>query len=504
MQTLIAVDVGTTGAKVALVNQDGAVLATAYRDYPTLSRPGNGVEQDPEAWWRAVCHALQEVVQGGLHQEVAGIMLSGQMQDLILLGPEGALGHAILYSDQRAQVEADELEAQVGAETLIQVTGNAQGAASLLAKWRWLCRHEPDRVRACRYLLPGAHDYIAWRLCGVAATDYTTAATTGLLALAANQWATPLLEAVQLPAALLPPLRPAGSRLGLLHQAASQATGLPEGIPVLQGVGDLGAATVGAGAGRPGRAYAYLGTSGWVACSATQAQPDPGRGLFLLRHADPRGFIQVAPMLTAGGNLAWLRGVLSSEALLDYDQVVRLAEAAPPGCRGLLYLPYLAGERSPFQDPNARACFLGISQGTGRPELARAVLEGTALAYRALCDVLALPAGAPLSLVGGGAQSPLWCQILADVLDRPVHVLADAASVPARGAALIAGRSLGWYADLFPGEAFFPTVRTHRPEAAHRSLYDHLYGLFQRLYPNLAETFAGLARLPQVAPSGPA
>ncbi len=490
MQTLIAVDVGTTGAKVALVNQDGAVLATAYRDYPTISLPGNGVEQDPEAWWQAVCTALQELVRDGLHQGVAGIMLSGQMQDLILLGPEGVLGRAILYSDQRAQAEATELE--------------AQGAASLLAKWRWLCHHEPERVRACRRLLPGAHDYIAWRLCGVAATDYTTAATTGLLALATNRWATNLLEAVQLPAALLPPLRPAGSRLGILHQAASQATGLPPGLPVLQGVGDLGAATVGAGAGRPGRAYAYLGTSGWVACSATQAQPDPGRGLFLLRHADPQGFIQVAPMLTAGGNLAWLRGVLSGAGPLDYDQVGRLAEAAPPGCRGLLYLPYLAGERSPFQDPNARACFLGISQGTGQPELARAVLEGTALAYRALCDVLALPAGASLSLVGGGAQSPLWCQILADVLGRPVHVLADAASVPARGAALIAGRSLGWYADLFPGEAFFPAVRTHRPTAAHRPIYDHLYGLFQHLHPNLAETFAGLARLPQVAPSGPA
>lgn len=494
---ILAVDIGTTGAKAALVGRDGAVLASGYADYPLFTGEGNVVEQEPEDWWRATCQALDQLwsAQPGASASLAGVILSGQMQDAILLGAKGALGRAILYSDQRAQAEAQELARRVDPAELVAITGNEQGPASLLAKWLWLARHQPERLAAARTILLGAQDYVAWRLCGRASTDLTTASTTGLLALFEGEWAGDLLDRLGLDPGKLPMLRPSGAPLGQVHPAGAEATGIPAGTPLFQGVGDLGAATVGVGAGLPGRLYAYLGTSGWVAATAVQAQPAPERGLFLLRHPEPEHFIPVAPMLTAGGNLEWLRGVLAEDAPLAYDALNRLAQDAPPGSRGLLYLPYLAGERSPFSDPHARACFLGLSPSTGRAEMVRAVMEGTALAYRSLDQALGVAGSGPMLLAGGGARSPLWCQILADVLDRPVHVVADASNAPARGAAVIAGRSLGWYDSLLPTDRFFPVSQIYQPNPEHRALYDGLYAVFQGLYPQLRESFQALAGL---------
>ncbi len=494
---IVAVDIGTTGAKAALVGRDGVVLASGYAGYPLLTGDGNVVEQEPEDWWRATCTALAQLweAQPGARQAVAGVILSGQMQDLILLGGQGALGRAILYSDQRAQAEALELTRQVDPTELVAITGNEQGPASLLAKWRWLARHQPERLEAASTILLGAQDYVAWRLAAVASTDFTTASTTGLLALFQKDWAADLLARLGLDVGKLPRLQAAGTPLGQVHAQAAEATGIPQGTPLFQGVGDLGAATVGVGAGLPGRLYAYLGTSGWVAATASQAHPAPERGLFLLRHPDPELFIPVAPMLTAGGNLEWLRGVLAEGDPLAYEALNRLAQEAPPGSRGLLYLPYLAGERSPFTDPHARACFLGLSRGTGQAEMVRAVMEGTALAYRALDQALGVSGSGPLLLAGGGARSPVWAQILADALGRPVRVVADASNAPARGAALIAGRSLGWYSSLLPSDDFFPVSRVHQPDPSLRALYDELYAVFQGLYPQLKESFQALAGL---------
>jgi xylulokinase len=215
-------------------------------------------------------------------------------------------------------------------------------------------------------------------------------------------------------------------------------------------VGDLGATTVGVGAGVPGRLYGYLGTSGWLASTLIEAEPCPERGVFTLRHPDPAQMIQVAPMLTAGGNLEWLRSTFHAVLVsalgqgavvppVNYDLLNQLAASAPAGSRGLLYLPYLAGERSPFSAPDARACFIGLSADSRISELARSVLEGTTLAYRALREALGVVQSGPLVLVGGGAKSPVWAQILADVLGAPVHVAEDPGNAAARGAALIVG-----------------------------------------------------------------
>ena len=494
MQTIVAIDIGTTGAKAALVTQEGQVVASGYSSYATYTPANNHVEQMADDWWGAACKALAQLwsTTGVERNEIAAVALSGQMQNMILLGDEGALGAAILYSDSRAQVEAQAIAGQIGDAELVRITGNEQGAASLLAKWRWLQKHEPARLTACRTILLGAHSYIGWRLSGATSCDYTTASTTGLLDLNNNAWATTLLARLELPADKLPPLLRADAPLGVVTSRAADATGLPAGLPVYAGAGDLAATTVGVGAGEPGRLYCYLGTSGWIATSLLQAKPNPQGGVFTLRHPNPTRFIQVAPMVTAGGNLNWVRTEVAGAD--DYTQINQLAAAAPVGSHGVLYLPYLAGERSPFSDPNARACYIGISGRAERSDLVRAVMEGTGFAYRTLLEALTDEAQA-LYVVGGGARSTVWMQILADILGCPVAVVAEPANAGARGAAIMVGHALGWYDSFAPHPAFFPIEQTFHPNATAQKSYQSLYPIFTQLYPQLRTTFAALAQV---------
>ena len=454
---------------------------------------------------RLVARLLQRVrvkqrTSARTHVDIAAILLSGQMQDLILLDDEDALGNAVLYADGRAQDEAAAIQVEIGAQTLTAITGNEQGPASVLAKWKWLQIHEPQRLASARALLVGAHDYVGWRLCGTVGADYTTASTTGLVDLSQRAWASAMLTHLGLSPMLLPPLRRTGETLGKVTAAAASATGLPVGTPVLVGVGDLGATTVGVGAGEPGTAYAYLGTSGWIAASLPEAIPMPERGVFTLIHPDGRRFVQVAPMVTAGGNLEWLRSQLAGDGAdpISFERLNDAAAAAPLGSGGLLYLPYLKGERSPFSDPDVRAAFLGISASTTRAELVRAVMEGTALAFRALHEALGLTIG-PLRLAGGGANSPLWAQILADVLGGPVQVVAQPGEAPARGAAILAGQALGWFDSLAPDADFFPTASTYSPVTEESEAYPRLYAIFAQLYPLLRTTYGDLAAFRQTA-----
>ncbi|AOW91725.1 hypothetical protein BFN03_00875 [Rhodococcus sp. WMMA185] len=495
MQTLIALDIGTTGTKAALVAQDGRLLASGYAGYETYA-DGARIEQEPSAWWQATRDSLAQLRQmvDLSAQDLAGITLTGQMQDLILIGADDSIGRAILYSDTRAQREAKTIAAHIGNDELLRITGNTQDAASLLAKWRWLRGHEADRLAAARTILLGAHSYIAWKLCGVASCDYTTASTTGLLDLRNNMWATDLLERLGLDAHKLPPLFAAHECIGTLTAAAAQTLALPAGLPVFAGAGDLAAKTAGVGAGEPNRSYCYLGTTGWIAStlldtvqsSASSAEA----GIFTLRHPDQQRFIQVAPMLTAGGNLDWVRDEVAHGS--GYAELNATAAAAPVGSNGVIYLPYLTGERSPFRDPHARACYIGISHQTTHADLIRAVMEGVCFAYRSLFEVLGTTAET-LYVVGGGAKSAVWMQILADVLARDLEVVAEPENAATRGAAIIAGHKLGWY-DTYAPPGLFPVAQSYRPRSATSEAYEAQYRVFASLYPQLKSTFANLLK----------
>lgn len=482
----LAFDIGTTGAKAALVAPNGQVIHSAVREYPSFTAEGGVVEQHAEDWWNATVDACHELASTDEFSQVDAIAVTGQMQDVILVDADGSPVHpVILYSDTRARTEADEVVQRFGAEQLRTLTGNDQDAGSLLAKLLWLKRYQPDTLASAHHLLIGAADYIVFRLAAVAVTDTTTASTTGLMDLDSR---TPLdrsiFDAIGLGKLLpiMPTITAGGSQVGSLSANAASLLGLKTGTPVHHGPGDAGATTIGAGSGEAGRIYAYLGTSGWVAFTSLN-RASWEHGAWTLAHPRPTAYIQIAPLLTAGGNLEWIRDLFGTD---DYDDLIAQAAPSPSG---LLYLPYLNGERSPFRDPLARGAFVGLSQRTARADLYRAVLEGVIYAYRHALEALLASPASSLTLTGGGTRSLHWCQLFADILNLPIAVATDAENVGVRGsvlAARVASREL----DNYHSPGYFPSKTLLQPNSQHRHYYDHQYTLFRDLYPALRSTFA--------------
>jgi xylulokinase len=491
----LAIDAGTTGLKAGLVWQkEGGILALEaheVRPYPTRTEAGGVAEQDAEDWWRAAVEAWLTLYRNtGLRPDA--IALTGQMQDVVLLDDAGeAVRPVILYSDARATAEADALAGRLDMAALAGLVGSEQGPGSLLAKLAWLDAHEPDAQACTTHLLMGAADLLAFRLTGHAAADTTTASTTGLMNLAQSRFhAGALFEQAGLAGwqPKLPKLVSGGARVGRLSRSAAELLDLTAGLPVHLGPGDAGATTIGAGCGAPGSASLYVGSSGWAALTLPADQRPPvASGVFTLAHPAPDSVFVIAPLLTAGGNLSWARDVLGSPAD-SFDEIIEAAAAREP--TRLLYLPYLAGERSPFTDPYAAGAFIGLRAHHTRDDLARAVLEGVALAYRhVLASLLPELPQAGLLLTGGGARSAAWGQIFADVLGVPVRRAAALEHIGLLGAVAAAQFQAG------DADAFTRLTTLHaqspaeHPGEAMRAHYDVQFSLYAQAYPVLKSIF---------------
>jgi xylulokinase len=480
-------DIGSTGTKAALMEGD-SLLETVTQGYQTHFADGGVVEQHAADWWAALLACTRSLAGAA---DANGIILTGQMQDLILLDQDGAaVRPVILYSDTRAHAESAAVVEALGAPRLRELTGNDQDAGSLLAKLRWLQTHEPQSLVSARHLLTGAADFAVLRMTGRALTDVTTASTTGLLELATRTLhGHALLEQIGLGAvaALLPEVVAGGTLAGSLLPDAAQALGLPVGLPVYLAGGDLASATIGANAGEPGSAYAYVGTSGWVAFTAPHPA-DPDQGVITVAHPAAGYYIAVAPLMTAAGNLDWIRQTFEKDSAEDLIAQALAADPAP-----LLYLPYLNGERAPFSDPFARGSFVGLSAQTRQPDLVRAVLEGVALAYRHTLDALAPADLTHLTLMGGGTQSLAWCQLFADVLQVPVLVAEDGAHSGLLGALHAVAVGAGQAAHYSLSSA--PIAHRLVPRQAHREYYRNKYALFRQSYYALKPLFRALQTL---------
>lgn len=480
-------DAGTTGLKVALVDSEGRIIRSAYRTYQTHIGENGVIEQDASDWWKAAVEACRELATDNLAKQIEGIALTGQMQDVILIDADGTpLNHVILYSDTRAKAEAEGIVRRFGVERLRSLTGNDQDAGSLLAKLLWLKLHQPNLLASAKHLLLGAADFLAFKLTGTAATDTTTASTTGLMDIGERRAiGREVLDEIGIGETLplFPNMLSGGTKIGDLTENAATELGLKSGTSVYLGPGDAGATTIGAGSGEAGRVYGYLGTSGWIAFTSP-GRAAPEQGAFTLSHPKQTYYIQVAPLLTAGGNLDWVKNLFNSD---DYDQLIE--KSLNPQPSGLLYLPYLNGERSPFRDPLARAAFVGINGRTTKTDLYRAVLEGVVYAYRhALNALLAFPASS-ITLTGGGTRSQKWCQLFADVINLPVDVAGDAENVGLRGAVLAARVAAGEISTYTPSD-HFPIKTSLSPNQEHRQHFDTQYNLFRELYPALKPVFA--------------
>jgi len=483
-QFWLALDSGTTGVKAALMDANGRTLRRAYRSYPAHIEAGGIAEQDTNHWWQATIEAIREL---NAH-EAQAIAITGQMQDVILLDADGKLIRpVILYSDTRARAEAAEINQKMGKDRLHQLTGNHQGADSLLAKLLWLERNEPAMLQNSRFVLLGAADYIAYQLTGQAVTDTTTASTTGLLDIQTRQiHSSDIFMEIGLSGIkhLFPAVQAGGTQVGMLRSEVSAELGLKDNIPVYHGPGDAGATTLGAGSGEVGRPYAYLGTSGWVAFTSSH-QADPHTGVFTLAHPSPDHYICVAPILTAGGNLEWIRELFGET---NIGELVQAALNTSPS--KLLYLPYLNGERSPFSDPFARGTFIGLQAYHTRHQLCRAVLEGVAFAYRHTLDALVTDPIERLTLTGGGTRSPEWCQLIATIIGVPIAISPNADFVGARGAILAAQAASG------EGQHNYSIASTEeklfKPDVKLRPHYEAQYKWFRAAYLALKPIFEGL------------
>lgn len=467
---LVGLDVGTTGAKAIAISEDGEVLARAEVGYP-LSTPQPGwAEQDPDDWVRAAERALGEVGA----DRAAGIGLSGQMHGLVALDRDDrVLRPAILWNDQRTGAECAEIESRLGRERLVALTGNRALTGFTAPKLLWLRNHEPEVYeRISHVLLP--KDYVRFRLTGVRATDVADASGTLLLDVARRRWSSEVLEALELPRKWLP----------RVLESPAVAGETAAGVPVAAGAGDQAAAALGVGVDRPGNASVVLGTSGVVFAALPSFAADPEGRVHAFCHAVPKRWHAMGVMLSAAGSLRWLRDAVVGES---YDELLREAELWPPGSEGLLFAPYLAGERTPHADPDARGAFVGLSLRHDHGALVRATLEGVAYGLRDSLELLrALGVEPEVGRVsGGGARSDLWLRIVASVLGLPLERTAVEEG-SAYGAALLGGVAAGVFPNV--GEAVERCVRVRariEPAETWREAYEDGYARFRLLYPAL-------------------
>jgi xylulokinase len=448
---LIGLDVGTSGVKGVALSEDGAVLATASEEYP-LSTPRPGwAEQDPELWWAAAQRVLAALPEGP-------VGLSGQMHGLVVLDEHGeVLRPAILWNDQRTAAECAAIERLVGLERLIELTGNRALTGFTAPKLLWLRTHEPEVYARVRHvLLP--KDYVRFRLTGERTIDCADASGTLLFDVARRRWSEEVCAALELPLEWLPEV----------HEGTEVAT-----------AGDQAAAALGVGIVAPGPVSVVLGTSGVVFAVLPAYAPDAQARVHVFCHAVPDTWHAMGVMLSAAGSFAWLHGVLG----VDYATLAGEAARWPAGTEGLLFAPYLAGERTPHADPDARGAFVGLSLRHDRGALTRAVLEGVAFGLRDSLELLRSLGVRPEvgRVSGGGARSELWTQIVASVLRLPLE-RTESEEGSAFGAALLAGVRAGVFASA--AEAVERCVRV-RDRVEPVWDYEAQYARFRELYPAL-------------------
>lgn len=492
MPFFMGIDISTTGAKALLIDESGMVAATATTPLPLSTPRPLWSEQDPYEWWAGVSTSIRAVMAQGVAtaDQIAAVGLTGQMHGLVLLDEGGnVLRPAILWNDQRTAAECDEIRRRFGRERLIQTTGNDALTGFTAPKILWVQRHEPEVYAKARHvLLP--KDYIRYRLTDDYAMDKADGSGTILFDLRKRDWSEDLLEALEIPRAWLPPTFEGPEVTGAITEAVAAEIGLRAGTPVMAGGGDQAAGAVGMGAVTPGVVSLVLGTSGVVFATTPSALIEPEGRLHAFCHAVPNRWHFMGVMLSAAGSLQWHRDTLAPG--VSFDALVDEAATAPAGSEGLLFLPYLTGERTPHPDPLARGAWVGLTVRHTRAHMTRALLEGVAYGLR---DSFELIRGAGLGAIdqvrasGGGVKSPLWRQILADVLNIEL-VTVNSSEGSAYGAALCAGVGAGAWSSL--EAACAATIRitgSTSPNAEAAELYAKGYARYTELYPALKEIF---------------
>jgi xylulokinase len=493
MRVAVGVDVGTTGARGVAVDERGGVVTAHTSEYPLLTPRPQWTEQDPAEWWRASREVLAAVASAcrDARHEIVGIGLTGQMHGSVFLDAAAeVIRPALLWNDQRTGKQCDEITDRVGPERLVEITGNPALTGFQAPKVLWLRDEEPaDFDRVASVLLP--KDYVRWKLGAELATDVSDAAGTLFLDLRKRTWSREILEALDVPAEWLPPVFESPERAGGVTADVADEIGLSPGVPVAAGGGDNAAAAIGTAVTRDGVLSSSIGTSGVLFANVDEAAVDPSGRIHAFAHAVPGGYCLLAVTLSAGGSLRWWRDVTG----LAYGELVAEAEAVAPGSEGLVFLPYLTGERTPHLDPMATGAFVGLTARHTRGHMTRALMEGVLFSLRDGIEIMRALDVRPTEIraIGGGASSTLWLQLQADVYDAPVYRLAIEEGA-AYGAALLGHVAAGTFRDVEEATSVVRVLEeTTEPDPQAAAEYDETYALYRTLYGTLREDMHRLA-----------
>jgi xylulokinase len=491
---VVAHDLGTSGNKATLFDSDGNLLASSFSGYNT-SYPSHGwAEQSQEDWWQSVVTSTKDLMEKvpDAKKSIVAISFSGQMMSCCPVDKDGEpLFNAIIWSDQRSYREKAELSERIGDDAAYKVTGTVFIANYLAAKILWLRNNFSEIYKKC-YKFLHSKDYVAHKMTGEFVTDYSDASGTNLFDIQKKKWWEDVIKEFDIDEDKLPIPVPSTHRVGNLTKQASGVLGLPSGIPVIIGGGDGPCATVGAGASKPGDCYNIYGTSSWISLTTNTPLYDKERRTFILNHLDENLYMGVGTMQSAGGSFEWLNKWLGGvEKLigtgidLDSYSILSLeAQNAEAGSKGVLFLPYLMGERSPYWDTEVKGAFLGLTRVAGRNEIIRSVLEGTIYHLKLILDILEENSSKvkEVRVIGGGARNRFLRKLMADIWGKPIvemHYLEEATSLGAAIAGLV---GIGVKKSIVESESMVKRVSVEHPEERNTALYDRYYEIFKESY----------------------
>jgi xylulokinase len=498
----IGLDVGTSSIKALLVSKTGEVVRSATPEYPFQTPKPMWAETDPDVWWEATQRAIRSLLDEVNPNEIAAVGLTGQMHGMVALDGKGKiLRPCIMWNDQRSYVECDEITRMVGESEVLRITGNPVLAGFTAPKILWVKKNEPEVFSAIdKIVLP--KDYVRYKLSSEFFTDVSDASGTSLLDVGNRKWSTEMFDALGWSSNWMPEVTESTEATAKVSAEASEATGLPVGTPIIAGGGDQAAQAVGCGIVREGLVSATLGTSGVVFAQSDEYRVEPEGKLHAFCHAVPGKWHLMGVMLSAAGSFQWYKNQLGAEEqkIEDgggpnaYDSLTASAETVPPGSEGLIFLPYLSGERTPHPDPHARGCFIGLSVRHEKRHLTRSVLEGVSFGLNDSLELMRDLGVNPKEIIlsGGGTRSTLWKQMLADVFSSRCSMV-NALEGAAYGAAVLAAVGCGDHSSVESAcDQWIKQTEVVEP-GEHCGSYEKFYSIYRSLYPSLRDTFHSLS-----------
>jgi len=489
---ILAHDLGTSGNKATLFDDEGRMLAAVTEEYGTNIFNSNWAEQNPADWWKAVCISSKKVLENIDPSELSAVAFSGQMMAALCVDKAGRpLRDALIYCDQRSEKQAAQLIDNLGFEEIYKITGHRPSSSYSLTKLMWIKENEPE-VYAETHKILQAKDYMNFRLTGRFVTDFNDASGTNAFDISALSWSDEIIEASGVKRSLFPEAVASSTMIGVVTAAAELETGIPAGTPVAAGAGDGGCATIGAGSYKEGQAYCYMGSSSWVSVTSESPLVDPEMKAFTWAHPIEGLYQPCGTMQTAGAAFNWFSSFLLGDTeAASLKKLNTYASQAKPGADSLFFLPYLLGERSPWWNPDAKGCFIGLDLNTGRSDAARAVIEGIAMNLNESLKIMRQQtAFNSIMFIGGGANGSVLRRIFADVIGMKVEIPRLLSEATSMGAALIGGVGSGLYSGFEMVEKMNPVAQTIINDDSLKDFYIKHEEIFTDLYYNLKSTFS--------------